>query len=75
MHIFQQIFEGRSYSNNYDFVPFALPSRYSYSVTVTERQPPLPTITDRYGPFPNVTKRYMRYQALHELQSVTYFIS
>ena len=51
-------------SNNYDFVPFALPSRYRYTVTVIDRQPPLPTITDRYGPSPNVTERYKRYRAL-----------
>jgi len=82
MHIFQQIFEGRSYSNNYDFVPFALPSRYSYSVNVIDRRPPLHTVTDRYGPFPIVTKRYKRcmlymrykrykrYRALQALQAL-----
>ncbi len=61
------------YSNNYDFVPFALPSRYSYNVTVIDRRPPLHTVTDRYGPFPIVTERYMRYrtlQALHALQAL-----
>jgi hypothetical protein len=40
-------------------------------VTVTERQPPLPTITDRYEPFLIVTKRYMRYRTLQTLASVT----
>ena len=52
------------YSNNYDFVPLPLPSRYRYSVTVIHRQPPLPNITDRHGPSPNVTERYKRYPAL-----------
>ncbi len=50
------------YSKNYDLVP--LPFRYRYSVTVIDRQPPLPTITDRYGLSPNVTERYKSYQAL-----------
>jgi hypothetical protein len=58
-------------SNNYDFVPLPLPSRYRYNVTVTERQPPLSTVTDRYGPFPMVTERYMRYRTLQALPSVT----
>jgi hypothetical protein len=33
------------YSKNYDFVPFTLPSRDRYTVTVIDRRPPLP---DRY---------------------------
>jgi hypothetical protein len=50
------------YSNNYDFVPFALPSRYR-PVTVTtlpwstvgHRYIPLLTVTDRFPSLPNVT--------------------
>jgi hypothetical protein len=42
------------YSKNFNVAPFALPSRYHYTVTVIDRRPryhtvtlPLPTITDR----------------------------
>jgi hypothetical protein len=68
------------YSNNYDFVPFALPplqlQRYRDRAAISPLE--LPTITDRYRyqalhalPVTCVTKRYMRYQALHALPSVT----
>ena len=33
-------------------------SRYRYSVTVTQRRPPLPAVTDRPPLLPNVTDRY-----------------
>ena len=70
------------YSNNYDFVPFALPSRYR-PVTVplqfiVPRYGPLPFFLKGYIPLPSVrdrdtivtcvTERYMRYRTL---QSVT----
>ena len=67
------------YSNNYDFVPLPLPSRYR-PVTVPLqflglRYPRLSCVTDRdtsvterykrYRTFQNVTERYKRYRALH----------
>ena len=60
-----------NYSNNYDFVSFALPSRYRYNVTVTDRRPPLHTVTDRFPSLPSVTCVTERYRTL---QNVTYFI-
>ncbi len=55
----------------YCYRSVTVPLPFRYNVTVTERQPPLPTITDRYGPFPIVTKRYMRYKPNQALPNVT----
>jgi len=54
------------YSNNYDFVPFALPSRYRpVTVTLPSRYRPVtvttlpwPTVGHRYIPLLTVTDRY-----------------
>jgi hypothetical protein len=43
-----------------DLVPFTLPSRYRYTVTVIDRRPPLQAVTI---PLPTVTRRY-RYSPL-----------
>ncbi len=74
-----------NYSNNYDFVTFALPSRYRdvtvpLQFTVPRYGPlpfflkgyiPLPFVTDRDTIVTCVTERYMRYRTLHALQNVT----
>jgi hypothetical protein len=36
------------YSNNYDFVPLPLPSRYRFWASVSNRYGPLLNVTDRY---------------------------
>jgi hypothetical protein len=56
------------YSNNYDFVPFAFPSRYRFLVSVTDRYrfwtnvtqscPALRTVLHRSRTLPSVTERY-----------------
>ena len=63
------------YSNNYDFVPFALPSRYR-PVTVPlplqrYRDRPSATVTYRYWPLPTVSHRYRTLHALPNVTSVT----